>query len=138
MTDTSNIDEWMEDIFEGPYDDINMDDSDEVNAALLEGIIEVPMNAVFSPDGKSLLVKGSNNNIYITDAKNPVSVQKIVLMPLYDGSYGLLFTRENVLNRYFLQTKWLTNGNIAMNSQNGAILWEIITDGSVPNWQIGS
>jgi len=128
----------MEDIFEGPYDDINMDDSDEVNAALLEGIIEVPMNAVFSPDGKSLLVKGSNNNIYITDAKNPVSVQKIVLMPLYDGSYGLLFTRENVLNRYFLQTKWLTNGNIAMNSQNGAILWEIITDGSVPNWQIGS
>ena len=95
----------------------------------------IPSNAVFSPDSRSVLVKGSDDALYIANASNPTNIQKMVFWYMEEPIRGLFSTQDQIRG-HILQTKWLTNGNIAMNSQNGAILWEVLTDGSTPNWQI--
>jgi len=124
----------------GPVNrDIDMNDSDAVNMATIRGEIIVTLNAIFSPDGRSVLVRANDYNIYVADVSDPVKLQKIVFDWTTDSGEPdiMLFRHQVPINREILQTKWLTNGFIAMNSGSGVILWEIITDGSKPNWNIG-
>ena len=119
--------------------DIDMKDTSAVSRGLVTGTLTIPINAVFSPDGRSVLFRGNDHSIYVADARDPASVQKSVFSWSADNpdtSFLTLFMHQTSSNMSVVQTKWLTNRNIVMDFNGRSILWEIVTDGSDPNWQI--